>query len=51
MIKALENDITTLADSAAEMSGGDWESTVAQRARERARQREANPDNTQETPA
>ncbi|MCF8090808.1 MAG: phage portal protein [Desulfotignum sp.] len=46
MIKALENDITTLADSAAEMSGGDWESTVAQRARERARQREANPEHT-----
>jgi lambda family phage portal protein len=41
MVKALENDITTLADSAAEMSGGDWESTVAQRARERKRQREA----------
>lgn len=42
MVKALENDITTLADSAAEMSGGDWESTVSQRARERRRQRDAN---------
>lgn len=49
MVKALENDITTLADSAAEMSGGDWESTVAQRARERRRQREANGQDTKET--
>ena len=48
MIKLLDADLTTLAEANAE-TGGDWETRITQRGRERKMQNDVNPTETKET--